>query len=175
MTEYAFTLKWSLPPSVRDMDDVAERLAAAGCDDALVGIGRKGRIALDFIREAECASDAVLSAIADVRSALTEATLVEAAPDLVGLTDVAGLLGVSRQNMRKLVLDCPPASPLPVHEGNPTIWRLAKILGWLRDEKGYAVDVALVELAATTMQVNLALELSLTDHSLQEEILSILA
>lgn len=40
------------------------------------------------------------SALLDLRSVLQSAKLIEVAPDLVGLTDVAEIVGVSPQNMR---------------------------------------------------------------------------
>ncbi|MBU5890001.1 DNA-binding protein, partial [Vibrio cholerae O1] len=76
------------------------------------------RLALEFTREAVDADEAVRSALADVRRAAPSARLIEVAPDLVGLTDVADIVGVSRQNMRKLMLAHPGSFPAPVHEGS---------------------------------------------------------
>ena len=88
---------------------------------------------------------------------------------------MAELLHVTRQNVRKLILDCEALAPAPVHEGRPTIWHLAKVLGWLREEKNYPTDEDLVELACTTMQINLAVGSKDTDHAAQSEILALLA
>src|SRR5690606_36376411 len=85
--EYTFTLKYQLTDDDRDPDALVERLGEAGCDDALVGIGQPGRLALEFTREAADAGAAVRSALADVRRAAPTARLIEVAPDLVGLTD----------------------------------------------------------------------------------------
>ena len=126
--EYIFTLKYQLADDDRDPDALVERLGEAGCDDALVGIGQPGRLALEFTREADNADAAVRSALVDVRRAIPSATLIEVAPDLVGLTDVAELIGVSRQNMRKLMLTHPGSFPAPVHEGSASIWHLADVL-----------------------------------------------
>lgn len=73
--EYKFTLKVAIKG---DVDDLIERLGAAGCDDALVGIGQSGRIALDFTREAGSSEEAILSALADVTRAIPAAQLLEA-------------------------------------------------------------------------------------------------
>ena len=172
---YEFALKVALPSPDVDIDDCVERLGDRGCDDAIVGIGQRGRIALSFIREADSAMDAVLSGIADVRHALPDSALTEAAPDFVGLTDVAELLHVSRQNVRKLILDCKAPAPAPVHEGRPTIWRLASVLDWLREQKSYAIDEDLMALARTNMQVNLAISQKDADDPCQREILALLA
>jgi hypothetical protein len=75
--EYTFTLQYQVPES-ESPDALLEQLGAGGCDDALVGSGRPGRIALEFTREADNASDAVSSAVADVRRAIPTATLIEA-------------------------------------------------------------------------------------------------
>jgi hypothetical protein len=154
---------------------MSERLGAVGCDDATVGIGQKGQIALSFTRDAPSAEKAVLSGMADVRRAIPDAKLVEASPDLVGLTDIAELLHVSRQNMRKLIRNCDAVAPAPVHEGRPTIWRLTKVLEWLHEQKNYPVDEDLVALARTTMQVNLAVDQRDADCVCQREILALLA
>lgn len=49
-------------------------------------------------------------------------------------------------------------APAPLHEGRPSIWRLAKVLAWLRDEKGYRIPEGVLETARAAMQANLAVE-----------------
>ena len=78
--ECTFTLAYQLPSDDIDMDAIMDRLAEAGCDDALVGVGQPGRLALEFVREAPSAHDAIEGAIEDVRRALPYASLIE--PDL---------------------------------------------------------------------------------------------
>ena len=102
MKEYEFGLRFSLPQDEAHSDELIERLGDAGCDDALIGVGHAGRIAFEFAREADSASNAILSAIQDVRRALPTAELAEVSPDLVGVTDVADIVGCSRQNLRIL-------------------------------------------------------------------------
>ena len=154
--DYLFTLKYRLPEQESDLDALAERLGSGGCDDALLGLGQPGRLALEFTRDADSAQAALLSAMADVKAAIPGATLVEAAPDFVGLSDVAQVLGLTRQNMHKLMNKYRHSFPAPVHEGSTTIWRLAQVLSWLQAKGGYALQDSLVELAQATMQVNLA-------------------
>src|SRR5437868_15422536 len=101
--EYTFTLKYQLADDDLDPEALVERLGDAGCDDSLVGIGQPGRLALEFTREADNADAAVRSALVDVHRAVPSATLIDVAPDLVGLTDVDELNGVSRRYMRKLI------------------------------------------------------------------------
>ena len=152
--QYEFTLKFRLPVDGRDMDAFVERLGECGCDDALVGIGQPGRMALQFSREAPSASEAILSAIADVRQAIPGADLIEAAPDLVGLTDVAELLGVSRQNMRKVMLSHVHDFPPPVYEGSVSLWHLSEVLVWFEARGEDRVSMELLDVADVTRQIN---------------------
>jgi predicted DNA-binding transcriptional regulator AlpA len=156
--EYTFTLKYRLAEHDADPDDLVERLGDAGCDDALVGVGQPGRMALEFVREAESAQAALMSALADVKRAIPSARLIEAAPDFVGLTDVAEVMGVTRQNMRKLMVSHAMSFPAPVHEGSSSVWHLAEIMAWLQSRGTYQVDQAGLDIALVAMQVNLAKE-----------------
>ncbi len=153
--EYRFTLRFSLPADHATQDEMLESLAMAGCDDALVGLGIPGRIALEFSREASSAGEALKRAEEEVVNAIPGAMLAEAAPDYVGLTDVAELTGMSRQNMRKLMLSQRPPFPLPVHDGKTAIWHLDDVLAWLSQRGTYALPAAIGELAQVTRQRNL--------------------
>lgn len=156
--EYVFTLKYQLADHDSDTDVLVERLGAAGCDDALVGVGQPGRLALEFSREAESAEEAVRTALADVKRAISSARLIEVSPDLVGLTDVADIVGISRQAMRKLMLAHRATFPMPVHEGNASIWHLAEVLDWLEARRGYPIDTVVLETARIALEVNIAKE-----------------
>lgn len=156
--EYVFTLKYQLPDENQAHEQVVEHLFEAGCDDATIGVGQPGRIALAFRREAPDAWSAICTALRDVKQAIASARLVEAGPDFVGLTDVAELAGVTRQNMRKLMLAHASRFPLPVHEGNPSVWHLADVLAWLTNRGDYAISADLIDMAKAAKQVNLAKE-----------------
>lgn len=52
-------------------------LYAKGCDDALIGTGMPGQIALEFVREAETAGAAITSALQDVLKLMPQAQLIE--------------------------------------------------------------------------------------------------
>ncbi|MET0962721.1 MAG: DNA-binding protein [Noviherbaspirillum sp.] len=165
--EYTFTLKYQLGADDSDAAALVERLGAAGCDDALVRTGQAGRIALEFTREANSAQATLQSALQDVRRAIPGAKLTEAGPDYVGLSDVADMLAMSRQNLHKLMLKHVAGFPPPVHEGSASVWRLADLLAWL-SERGYAPDAALVEVAGSTRQVNLARDAAQLSPQLQQ-------
>lgn len=175
MTQYNFTLKFALPQQDQDPESFVEQLFADGCDDALIGIGQHGRLALDFTREAFSAGEAVLSALTDVHRIVPGARLIEASPDFVGLTDIANILGFSRQNMRKLLVKSGPTFPLPVHDGKPAIWHLATILDWLAIEKGRDLDAALHEVSRVTMQCNLVKDSAGIDDSVSDRLKALVA
>jgi hypothetical protein len=168
MGQYNFTLRFALGKHDADPNQFVDRLFEEGCDDALVGLGRRGHIALDFDREAPSADEAILSALAAVQRAIPKARLVEATPDLVGLTDIANLLGFSRQYMRKLVVEQGADFPLPVHEGKPAIWHLSTVLSWFEDNKTRQFDKALMEIARVNMQCNLIKEVAGLDRGMSD-------
>ena len=81
MATFEFTLKFSVPEDAAGTDSYVEQLGDAGRDDALIGVGRAGRIALNFNREAESACAAVAGAVSEVKAAIPEARLIEVVPD----------------------------------------------------------------------------------------------
>jgi predicted DNA-binding transcriptional regulator AlpA len=172
---YDFTLRFALGRSDADPESCLERLASEGCDDALIGLGSRGRIALNFTRKARSASEAVTSAVSDVKRAIPDAKLIEVGPDLVGLTDIAELLGFSRQNMRKLMLKGDADFPLPVHDGKPAIWHLAKVLAWLEEKKPYPIDETLLDVARISMQCNLLREIGDIDPDISKRLRAMMA
>lgn len=173
--EYLFTLKYQLADQDNDRRDIVERLGAAGCDDALVGVGLPGRIALQFSREAFSAKEALFSALEDVKRAVPGARLIEAAPDFVGLTDVAELAGMSRQNLRKLMLYHATTFPAPVHEGSAAVWHLSDVLSWLKAKGSYAIADGVLEVAVLAKQINLARSAPLLSPAMQREVQALLA
>ena len=118
--------------------------------------GQPGRLALAFAREAGSAQAALHSALADVRQAVPHAQLIEATPDLVGLTDVAQRVGVTRQNMRKLMLTHYRSFPAPVHGGSTALWHLADVLEWMQARGAYPVAQPMLELAMAAMRINVS-------------------
>jgi hypothetical protein len=75
--EYSFTLKFKFSDAPIDPDCYIDRLYEAGCDDALIGIGKQGSIALEFIRSAASAFDAISNAIVDVKKVIPDAILID--------------------------------------------------------------------------------------------------
>jgi len=158
MKQYNFTLKFALGQQNADPESYIESLMNEGCDDALIGIGKPGRIALDFIREANSADEAVISALADVKRAIPDAEFVEATPDFVGVPDIANLLDVSRQYIGKILKNNETEFPLPIHAGVRAIWHLETVLTWLVERQVKEIDESLLEISRVNMQCNHAKE-----------------
>lgn len=152
--EYQFTLHFRLGHAAELTDADLDRLFEAGCDDATVGLGHPGQVALAFCREATSALEAVHEAATQVRSALPTAELTEASPDLGGLSDVAELVEVSRQNLRKLMLAYPADFPTPTHAGSTLLWNMAEVLHWLETAGGYSLTPGLLETTRATWATN---------------------
>lgn len=175
MKAYEFTLKFNFSDASINPESYVERLGEAGCDDALIGIGQKGRIAFNFNREAESAFSALVSAIEAIKSVIPDAQLVEATPDFVGLSDIADVMGYSRQNIRKLMLNNQASFPPPIHEGKSAIWHLSNVLDWLKEGKGYAIDDSLLDMAKATMQLNITKETFKLDPAINAKFNAILS
>ena len=173
--EFEFGMKFKIAAEGTDSNELVEQLGEAGCDDAVIGTGQPGRIALDFTREARSVKEAIVSALRDVKKAIPDAELIEVTPDFVGLTDVAELVGVSRQNMRKLMLAHPTTFPAPVHEGSASVWHLAHVLQWLDERGDYSIKKPLLDIATVAMQINLVKEAQGLDGPVQKEVLALVA
>ena len=98
------------------------------------------------------------------------AKLVEANPDLVGLTDIAELLGFTRQNMRKLMIRSGAEFPPPVHDGKPAVWHLSKVLLWLKEKQTHQIEESLLDIASVSMQCNLLREMTQLDPKMSKKI-----
>lgn len=133
LTEYDFTLTLA---GVKEITpDIANRFFEAGCDDALFGV-RDGVAFADFTREAMSFSEAVLSAIRDIRKAQVGATVVRVEPDdLVTMADIADRTQRTRESVRKLIIGerGPGEFPAPVArvKQKSPLWRWVDVVAWL--------------------------------------------
>lgn len=153
MNEYDFTLKFVIPKDLKT-DDLSSQIFAGGCDDAIIGVGVAGRLALNFVRESNNATEAIRSALSDIKKVIPQAKLVEIGPDLVGLSDAGEQLNMSRQYLRKVRDQELEKFPLPVHEGNPSLWHLCHLLEYFRQEKLRDIPECEIELAKAAMTLN---------------------
>ncbi len=149
MNEYQFTLTFSLPGEDDDPAEYLDALYESGCEDAIVGTGASGSVALEFVREGKTANSVINSAIKDVKVAIPKANLIEAKPDLVGLTDVAEMLDCSRQNIRKY-MQTYHAFPPAAYSGKSSLWHLWEVAKF--EKLGIPKTVA--EIGRTTFKLN---------------------
>jgi hypothetical protein len=164
MAEYEFELRFKLPSDDRPAVEYTDVLYEAGCDDALVGVGRNGVIALEFVREADSARAAIQSAIANVCAAIPGARLIEAAPDLVNMSGIATLFSkkiraLSRQAVRKYIEGGDATFPPAAVSGTSCLWHTHNVVCWaIENKKAENVGKAnaLLELSRLTKAINLA-------------------
>ncbi|HEL4844227.1 MULTISPECIES: hypothetical protein [Stenotrophomonas] len=76
MMEFSFTLMYRVPDTGKDLSAFERGLAEVGCDDALLGSGSPGVLALRFQREGTAADDVARAACVQVQNAVPEAELI---------------------------------------------------------------------------------------------------
>jgi predicted DNA-binding transcriptional regulator AlpA len=165
MKSYDFELIFNVPNSEENLKMYSDQLFEAGCDDAIISTGQLGMIALSFTREAENAQMAIESALQNVKEAIPDAKLIEATPDAVSITDIAAILGYSRQYTRKLFHE-QTTLPIPIHLGSPTIWHLSEVLHWIKMKRTKVMlEESLFEVSAITRQVNIQKQVEYLNNS----------
>lgn len=161
MKEFDFELIFKLTDGEQDSSKYLDALFENGCDDATISVGQLGMISLSFTREAIDASEAIQSAINDIKQAIPTAKLVEANPDIVSITDISSILGHSRQYTRKLFNSNTSSLPAPIHIGNPSIWHLSEVLNWLKSagKQESKINDTLFDLSLIARQINIKRQL----------------
>ncbi|WP_164262369.1 hypothetical protein [Stenotrophomonas maltophilia] len=76
MMEFSFTLMYRVPDTGEDPSAFERCLAESGCDDALLGSGLPGILALRFQREGKVANDVVRDTCMQVQNSLPAAELI---------------------------------------------------------------------------------------------------
>lgn len=162
MKTYDFILTFTLSDDRNNPENFLDALYEAGCDDAIVGTGIPGSIALNFSRTAKSAENAIRRAVNDVRNAVPDAELIELKPDLVGISDIAGLLGCSRQNIRKLAMNGKSNFPKPSVTGSVPLWHFYEVANWLTKNSRIKINPKTedVEVAKVAFQKNLDVQRS---------------
>jgi hypothetical protein len=122
-------------------DEIADALYGHGCDDAILST-RDGVTRLEFDREADDFLDAILSAMGDVASAITDrpVTIARVEPDgMVSVNDIAGAIGVTRQHIHLLARGERGSGTFPapaLSTSRRRFWRWPEVLDWLMEHYG---------------------------------------
>ena len=159
---YDFTLTFEVSQNRSNTEDYLDALYEAGCDDALVGTGMSGSIALNFSRPAKSAEDAILQAVKDVQEAIPDAELIELKPDLVGISDMALLLDCTRQNVRRMAAAENSTFPSPCVSGSVPLWHFYEVATWLLKNSRMKIRPKAedIEIAKLAFQKNLDVQKS---------------
>jgi predicted DNA-binding transcriptional regulator AlpA len=142
MAKYEFSIIASgLNPEAEDFE---QRFFNAGCDDATVSF-QKGHIIVDFAREAESISKAIVSAVINVEAAGAHVDRVEPDP-LVSLADIAARTGLTRAAMTQYSKgqrsqDFP--SPVAKVTSDSPLWDWATVAKWLFQHKKLSREEAI--------------------------------
>ena len=157
---YDFTLTFSISRYGSNPENCLNALYEAGCDDAIVGTGLPGSIALNFSRTAKSAENAIRKAVFDVQNAIPYAELTELKPDLVGISDMAVLLECSRQNVRKLATNGNSNFPRPTVSGSVPLWHFYEVATWLLKNSRVKIKPRAedIEIAKVAFQKNLEVQ-----------------
>ncbi len=157
MVNFRFELYFKLKDG-EDPGSYEDVLYDEGCDDASLGIGRKGAMGLIFNREADTAKEAIYSAIKDVNKAIPHAVLHHTGLYLMNLTDIAELLGMTKQNLSKYVTGkaaCSHSFPQAIlMSGNASVWYVAEVNAWFLNHKILQIDRPLRDLVQELWRVN---------------------
>lgn len=138
-------------------DDFETRFYDAGCDDATVSF-QKGRIIVDFARDAASINEAIASAIDNVCAAGAEVDRVEPDP-LVNLSDIAARTGLTRAAISNYAKgDRGKNFPAPVARvtSDTPLWDWPDVANWLVANKKLSIETAVI--AGVVKEANEAIE-----------------
>jgi hypothetical protein len=99
---FEFDIIFALPEGKHDAFDLSDVVYEAGYDDAVIGTGQAGRLAVALELEGDSAESAILTAARAILQHLPVGSVLrEVRPDLVSLADVAKRLNIQRQSLQK--------------------------------------------------------------------------
>ncbi|MGI0480704.1 DNA-binding protein [Geminocystis sp. CENA526] len=155
MKEFNFALIFDFHNPKIDPDIYSDALYEVGCSDGLFAVGKKGSIAIDFIRESESAYEAVSSAIKQVKFVIPESDLVYISPDLVGIKDLAEIFECSQKKIEKYTLK--ESFPNAFYSVSQSLWYLEDVLNWFKKHTDLTIDSSVEEIAKLARIINLEL------------------
>ncbi len=128
------------------LTSVLDALYTGGCVDATFGVQR-GIAFADFDREAGSLTEAVLSAIADVESAVPGLQVIRVEPeDFVSASDIANRTGRTRASISQLIDGLRGPADFPVAAlrlgDNRLLWRWPDVVEWFGTSLGQPVGTS---------------------------------
>ena len=142
MPTYDFSLIYKIPPNI-DPNTYLDPLYEAGSDDASIGMGLKGSVSIDFMRESESANSAIKSAIEQTKQVIVEGELCYLAPDIVGVRELANYMNCSKQNVQQII-NANSDFPTPIYGNSNQLWHLNSVLQWLIKKNKSIDDIGLL-------------------------------
>ena len=160
MNNYQFQLIFSLHPN-EDAEKYLDALFEAGCDDALISMGKPGYLAADFTRESSSAYDAIKTAIEAVTKAITHAKLIKASPYIANLSEMANLFGCTKQNLSKYARGESPKSdlfPNPIVSGKVDYWYVLDVALWFYKQNKMNIGKQDIDILKAIHDLNIVIE-----------------
>ncbi len=161
MSEFEFELIFKLNHN-ENPELYLDSLYESGCDDALIGIGIKGYISLEFTSESDNSMDVIVDAYKKVLTAIPHAMLDRAAPDLLNVTQLAYEFNFTKQNMRKYVRNematIDVDFPSPVVSGKTSYWHVSQVALWLSKYTNIEIKDERVNLLVSISGLNQVIE-----------------
>ena len=106
--QFEFEIVFALPGSAHDPIEISNAVFEAGFEDAIVGTGIAGLVAVELEAEGEDAETVILKSARALIHVLPAGTrLREVRPDLVSLADVAKKIEVKRQALQQREMPLP--------------------------------------------------------------------
>jgi predicted membrane GTPase involved in stress response len=139
-----------------------DALYQAGCDNAIVAVGVKGYIGLDFTYEENNPQEAIMDVYKKVLKAIPHAKLDRAEPCLLNVTELAYQFNFTKQNMRKYVRNKMTTIdidfPAPVTSGKTSYWHIAEVANWLSENTDIDISDNRINTYISIWGLNQALE-----------------
>ncbi len=175
MTNYQFQLIFSLN-SNEDAEQYLDALFEAGCDDAVMGVGKIGYLAADFTRESLSSFEAIKTAIEAITQAIPHAKLIKVGPYIANLSEMANLFGCTKQNLSKYARGesaSNEAFPCSIISGKVDYWYVLDVAFWLFKQNKLNIQDNDIEILKAIHDLSVAIEETRNEYDHNNDFLSL--
>jgi hypothetical protein len=175
MNSYQFQLVFSLHAN-EDAEQYLDALFESGCDDAIMGVGKKGYLAADFTRESSSAFEAIKTAIEAISQAIPHAKLIKAGPYIANLSEMAHLFGCTKQNLSKYARgESADSEPFPcsIVSGKVDYWYVQDVALWFFKQNKLNIQKSDIEVLKAIYDLNIAIEEIRNEYDHNNDFLSL--